>query len=183
MARTKLDLLDQEIRHYLGLPYTKNVIKNGKIVDEQILGGKGNWKEIKNETQKIAKKEDINLSELNPVQLYNFQKKHHIGIDCSGLVCQLLNFYFHAELNPRRTSADMLTSAPISRQIDINQIKTGDLIRQKKGHHVLFIVNKKGNTINYVDSSFSGRGVKYGQFDITDKLFTQQGFFRLFFLN
>ena len=42
MVRTKLNLLQQEIEHYIGLPYSKNIIKNGKIIKEQFLGGKGN---------------------------------------------------------------------------------------------------------------------------------------------
>jgi hypothetical protein len=73
----------------------------------------------------------------------------------------------------------MLTSTPISKEIKPNEIKTGDLVRQKNGHHVLFIIEKQGNIIKYVDSSFSGRGVKYGQTDLTNKSFIHQGFFRL----
>lgn len=184
MVRTKLSLLQQEIKHYLGLPYSMNLLKDGKIIKEQVLGGKGHWKDIETETQKIAQKENIDLSKLTPQQLYNFQKKHHIGIDCSGLACQLLNFYFQAGLNPRKTSADMLTSTPISKPItDLNSLQTGDLIRQKNGHHVLLITEKQGNIIHYINSSISDRGVKYGQFDLTDKSFIHQGFFRLFFLD
>ncbi len=184
MVRNKLSLLKREISHYIGLPYSRNILKNGKIIKEQLLGGKGNWKDLKNETQKIAKKEKIDLSKLNKQQLYNFQKKHHIGIDCSGLICQLLNFYFNSNLNPRKTSADMLTSSPISKKIiNPNDLQTGDLVRQKNGRHALFIIDKQNDTISYVDSSFSGRGVKYGQADLANKSFIHQGFFRLFFLN
>lgn len=184
MVRNKLDLLKQEIEHYIGLPYSKNILKDGKVIKEQVLGAKGNWKDIEIESQKIAQKNKVNLLKLNQQDLYNFRKKNNIGIDCSGLACQLLNFYFQANLDPRKTSANMLTSAPISKPItDFNNIQTGDLIRQKDGHHVLFVINKIGNTINYVDSSFSGRGVKYGQFDLTNKSFNNQGIFRLFFLN
>ena len=184
MAGNKLDLLLQEIEHYIGLPYSKNILENGKIIEKQILDGKGNWKDIEIETQKIAQKENIDLSKLTKQEFYNFQKKHHIGIDCSGLVCQLSNFFFESKLNPLQTSANMLTSNPISKEItDLNNIQTGDLVRQKNGHHVLFIINKTGNIINYVDSSFSGRGVKYGKADLTDKSFDNQGIFRLFFLN
>lgn len=184
MVRNKLKELHQEISHYLNLPYSKNVLKDGKVIKEQILGGKGYWQDIFKETQRIATLNNVDLSKLNQKQLYNFQKKHHIGIDCSGLVCQLLNFYFKTELNPRKTSAHMLTSSPISQEItDLNQVTTGDLVRQKDGHHVLFIIQKTGNIIDYVDSSLWGRGVKYGQFDLTDKNFQHQGFFRLLFLN
>ena len=183
MAGNKLDLLKQEIQYYIGLPYSKNILKDGKIIKEQFLGGKGNYRQIATETIKLAQKQKIDLTKLNNQEFYNFQKKNHIGIDCSGLVCQLLNFYFNSNLNPRKTSADMLTSSPVSKEIQPDEIVTGDLVRQKDGHHVLFIIEKIGNTINYVDSSFSGRGVRYGSVDVTDKSFKNQGFYRLLLLN
>jgi hypothetical protein len=73
----------------------------------------------------------------------------------------------------------MLTSAPISKEIKSDEIKTGDLVRQKNGHHVLFIIEKQGNIITYIDSSREGRGVKFGKADITNKDFQHDGFFRL----
>ena len=184
MVGNKLNILYQEIDHYLNLPYSKNVLKNGKIIKEQVLGGKGYWKDIDTETQKIAKLQHVDLSIITPKQLYQFQKKNHIGIDCSGLVCQLLNFYFKTHLDPRKTSANMLTSTPLSFSItNPNDLSTGDLVRQKDGHHVLFIIEKSGDTVKYVDSSLWGRGVKYGQFKIDDSSFEHQGFFRLFLFN
>jgi len=179
MVRIKLIELQEEIGYYIGLPYSKNILKDGKIIKEQFLGGKGNYRQIATETIKLAQKQNIDLIKLSNQEFYNFQKKNHLGIDCSGLVCQLLNFYFDAKLEPRKTSADMLTSAPISKEIKPNEIQTGDLVRQKKGHHVLFIIEKQKNIIFYVDSSILGRGVRYGQADLTDKSFTHQGFFRL----
>lgn len=166
-----------------------NIIRNGKIIKERVLGGKGHWKDIKKETQKIAASQKINLKKLTSKQLYQFQKKHKIGIDCSGLATQLLIFYGRilgkkVSLNPRRTSADMLTSAPLAAKItDYNLIQTGDLVRQKNGHHLLFIIEKNGKIVKYVDSSFWGRGVKYGQFDIADPTFDNQGIYRLFLFN
>ena len=184
MAGNKLDLLKQEIQYYIGLPYSKNILKDGKIIKEQFLGGKGNYRQIATETIRLAQQQKIDLLKLSNQEFYNFQKKNHLGIDCSGLVCQLLNFYFQADLNPRKTSADMLTSAPISKKItDLDKIQTGDLVRQSNGHHVLFVIEKQNNTIYYVDSSLKGRGVKYGEADITDKNFIHQGFYRLLFLD
>jgi len=181
MVGTKLK---QEINHYLNLPYMTNILRNGKVVKERILGGKGNWKDIQKETQKIAKKEKINLQKLTPKQFYNFQKKHKIGIDCSGLVTQLLNFYFKTKLNPRKNSADMLTSIPLSQKVEnFQDIQPGDLVRQKNGRHVLFVVEKNGTKISYVDSSFYGRGVKYGEADLTDPSFDNQGVYRLLLLD
>lgn len=189
MVGSKLKKLKQEINNYIGLPYMTNIIRDGKIIKERVLGGKGHWKDIKKETQKLATSQNLNLKKLTSKQIYQFQKKHKIGIDCSGLASQLLIFYGHIlgkkiNLNPRRTSADMLTSTPLSLKItDYNQIQTGDLVRQKNGHHILFIIEKVGKNINYVDSSFWGRGVHYGQFDITDPTFDNQGIYRLLLLN
>ena len=184
MAGNKLELLKQEIQYYIGLPYSKNILKDRKIIKEQFLGGKGNYRQIAAETIRLAQKQKIDLVKLTNQEFYNFQKKNHLGIDCSGLVCQLLNFYFNAKLEPRKISASMLTSSPISQEItDLNDLQTGDLIRQKNGHHVLFIIEKTSNIINYVESSLSGRGVKYGKANITDKSFKHQGFYRLFFLD
>ena len=184
MVGTQLNKLKQEIGHYIDLPYMCNTLKNGVVIKERFLGGKGNWKEIKKQTISLAKKEKIDLNKLTRQQLYNFQKKHHLGIDCSGLATQLLNFYFNSHLNPRRTSADMLTSTKLSKKIDdFNDIQTGDMVRQKNGHHVLFIIEKQNQTVHYVESSLSGRGVKYGKFNITDQSFDNQGIYRLFFFN
>ncbi|HBP51163.1 TPA: hypothetical protein DD455_02415 [Candidatus Shapirobacteria bacterium] len=73
----------------------------------------------------------------------------------------------------------MLSSAPLSKQIDISDTQTADLIRQKDGHHLLFVIEKIGDKVVYVDSSRKGRGVRYGEFDITDKNFKHNGVFRL----
>lgn len=186
MVGTKLiDKLKQEANHYLNLPYMINILRDGKIIKERFLGGKGNWKDIQKELKRLAKQEKVILDKLTPQKLYNFQKKHKIGIDCSGLATQLLIFYGalvnkKITLNPRKTSADMLTSTPLSQKItDFDLIQPGDLIRQKNGHHVLFILEKRGKIVDYIDSSFDGRGVKYGQANISDPLFDNQGIFRL----
>lgn len=190
MVRNELiDQLNTEISHYIGIPYWKNIIKDGKIIKEGYFGGKGNAKDIALKTVELANSQNIKILNLNPKQIYNFQKKNKIGIDCSGLVCQLLIFYGNLlnkkiSLNPRKTSADMLTSTPLSRKItNQKDIKTGDLIRQKNGHHILFVINKDKDIITYVDSSRLGRGVRYGQANLTDKNFQNQGVYRLLFLD
>lgn len=187
MVGTKLIKdLKLEINKYIGLPYWKNVLKDGKVIKEGFAGGKGNAKDIALKTVELANLKKIKLLNLSEKEIYNFQKKNKIGIDCSGLVCQLLNFYGNLigkniDLNPRKTSADMLTSKPLSKPIISKaDIQTGDLIRQKNGHHVLFIIEKDNNLITYVDSSRENRGVHYGQIDLTDSNFENQGIFRLF---
>ena len=185
MVRIKLTEFQEEIGHYLGIPYWKNKLENGKIIKEGFLGGKGNCRQIASETIRLAQKQNIDLTKLSNQEFYNFQKKNHIGVDCSGLACQLFIFYGQligkkVELNIRRTSADMLTSSPLAKEIKLKDIQTGDLIRQKNGHHLLFIIDKEGDIINYIDSSREGRGVKFGQYNIKDKTFENQGIYRLF---
>ena len=189
MAGTQLVKLKQEINHYLGIPYMINTLKNNKVVNEKFLGAKGDWKQISLETQRIAKIEKIDLKSLNSSKLYNFQKKHHLGIDCSGLATNLLIYYGNlinkkVDLNIRKTSANHLTSTKLSQKIENpNDIKTGDLVRQKNGHHVLFIIEKKNNIVYYVDSSRKNRKVCLGEFDLTDTSFDNQGIYRLFFFD
>ena len=190
MVRNQLiEQLKVEINHYIGIPYCKNVVKDGKVIKERFMGAKGNAKDIALQTVNLANQQKIKILDLSSQQIYNFQKKNKIGIDCSGLVSHLLIFYGNLlgkkiDLNIRKTSADMLTSAPLSKEIKkYDDIQTGDLIRQKNGHHVLFIIDKQGDTINYVDSSQEGRGVKYGQFNLNDKNFDNQGIYRLLFLS
>ncbi len=186
MVGTKLiKELKLEINKYVGIPYWKNVLKDGKIIKEGFMGGKGNAKDIALKTVELANNQNLKLLNLSEKEIYNFQKKNKIGIDCSGLVCQLLIFYGNLigkdiNLNPRKTSADMLTSKPLSKKINNNDIQTGDLIRQKNGHHVLFVVEKNDSVITYVDSSRENRGVHYGQAKLTDSNFENQGIFRLF---
>jgi predicted nucleic-acid-binding Zn-ribbon protein len=178
MVGNKLSDLKSEINHYIGIPYFSNVGKF-KTIGDNAKVGKGTAKEIAQTTIKLANLDGIKLTGLTASQIYTFQKKKHLGIDCSGLVCILLNFYQHTRLEVRKTSADMLTSSPLSQKIDIQNTATGDLVRQKSGHHVLFIIEKIDNIIYYVDSSVRGRGVRYGQFDINDDNFVYQGIFRL----
>lgn len=151
MARTKLiSELKTEIDHYLGIPY---FINSQKLAKDNLYVGKGTWQEIK----KISND-------------YKTLKKLGIGIDCSGLVVHLLNFFFDLHLDVRKTSANMLTSPPLSSQVsDYAHIKTGDLVRQKNGHHVLFVIKANNQNIECVESSRQGRGVHYSSVPKTSK--------------
>lgn len=165
MARTKLD---QEIKHYLGLPYFIN--KPIRHLSQNALVGKGTWQEISAEAQKL----NPDFNNLSPEHKYNFLKKHHLGIDCSGLVYHLLNrLCFVNQLFPdiQHVSADILTNHQNSHKItSYDQIKPADLIRTHRGHHVIFIVKKTGRTIHYIHSSdrTQTRGVHLGTITITD---------------
>lgn len=177
MVRTKLEELRKEILNYIGIPYHTNIPK--VLSKDNVVVGKGNAKEIALKTIEIANNSNIKLINLSAQEIYNLQKKNKIGIDCSGLACHLLNFFFNQKIDVRRTSANMLTSPPLSRRIDVHDIQTADIIRQKNGHHVLFVIEKINNTVIYVDSSRLGRGVRYGEFEIDDQNFKHEGAFRL----
>ena len=175
MDRIKLKKnLEQEIAHYLNIPYFINFPKNPhQRLAVQV--SKGNWQQVQKYTARLAKKENVKLSALTSRQLYNFQKKHHIGIDCSGLVYHLLDFLYQqshhqsirfkligaeGKTSPRRLSAHLLTSLPNAVPITPDQILPGDLIRSLYGRHVMFVIKKTTKGLKVVDSSRQGRGVR-----------------------
>lgn len=170
MDRIKLEKdLTEEISHYLGLPYFINTPQN-PLQKLSVQVGKGNWRQIQKYTQNLAKKQKIKLT---PQNTYAFQKKNHIGLDCSALAYHLLDFLYQkkhrrsikpyllgteGKTGPRRLSANLLTSSPNA--IITKNPKPGDLIRQKNGHHVLFIYKVTPDKIYYVHSSRQSRKVK-----------------------
>jgi hypothetical protein len=184
MVRTKLEQLKEEIQHYIGIPYWRNKLKEGKIIIEGFSGGKGTCQQIAVETIRLAKEQNIDLLKFTDKQIYNFQKKNKIGIDCSGLSYNLLDkyseilgkssIYYHvigteSKKGVRRVSSDLLTSPINSIKINnIKDVKTGDLIRFNQGKHVMFVVEIKENQIFFVHSSefTKTKGVHYGTVDI-----------------
>jgi len=174
------DKLIIEVEKYLGLPYFSNSGKH-KTLGNNVFVGKGSAQEIALATINLANQARIKLVNLTSSQIYNFQKKHYLGIDCSGLACHLLNYCFGAHLDVRKTSANMLTSSPISQQIESIDTRAGDLIRQKNGRHVLIIISNNKKQITYIHSSRETHGVVLETKNITD--IHNQGFFRLLLLN
>ncbi|MFA6518536.1 MAG: hypothetical protein WCV93_02665 [Candidatus Shapirobacteria bacterium] len=190
MARTKLEkLLTEEVNHYLGIPYAKNYWKNNLLIKEAILGGKGTWPEIDYATTCAGEKYQVDITSLSPKELYNFQKKHKIGIDCSGLVYHLLDFIDknigangilfkvvsvnpnHGKYGVRSLSADSLTNSINSYPItNYSHVQLGDLIRHHQGKHTLLITGQKNNRLNYVHSSLTTlvSGVHTGYIKIID---------------
>jgi hypothetical protein len=168
MVRNKLDL---EIQKYLGLPYFINAGRHKVVSTNNALVGKGSAREIALQTIEFANQQNVKLLDLNSKQIYNFQKKNHLGIDCSGLVCHLLNLKYDV----RKTSANMLTSKPISRQV--KKLEPLDLIRQKNGHHVLLVLSIDQNLITYIHSAASTHGVVIETKRLSD--IPHQGFWRI----
>lgn len=180
MVRIKLNELKQEIAKYIGIPYFINLPPRKLDKPDPVLVGKGSAKEIALKTIELANLQNLKLVNLTDKEIYNFQKKNQIGIDCSGLVSNLLNFILGSNVLPvTQTSANALTSIPLSVQVPLTDIQTADLIRQKNGHHVIFVIEKINDTIFYVHSSLPGRGVRYGQFNLKHPEITIDGIFRL----
>lgn len=146
-------MVRDKLNNYLGLPYFSNVGKHQVMSRNNALVGKGTAHEIALQTIELANLQNIKLLNLTPSQLYNFQKKNHLGIDCSGLICHLLNL----KVDVRKTSADMLTSPPISSPTTI--LQPNDLIRQKQGKHVLLVLSVDKKMVTYIHSSQSKHGV------------------------
>ncbi len=146
-------MVGDKLSSYLGLPYFSNVGRHKVMSRNNALVGKGSAKEIALQTIEFANLQNVKLLELTPPQIYNFQKKNHLGIDCSGLVCHLLDLKYDV----RKTSADMLTSAPISKPV--KKLMKNDLIRQKNGKHVLLVLNVNKDLVTYVHSSVANHGV------------------------
>ena len=185
MNNKATEFIKAAIAPYLGIPYFINTPKNTDQ-DSDAKVGKGNFEQIAKLTIQKAKFTNTDLSNATPEQIYQFQKKHQIGIDCSGLVFHLLNalsmYLFNQDLNliligtngkkgVRRLSAHLLTSPPNAIEVkDYESIQTGDLIRMDQGKHVLFVIEKINHQINYVHSSHQTkkRGVHLGQISIID---------------
>jgi hypothetical protein len=164
-------MVRDKLKDYLGLPYFTNIGRHKTFSKNNAIVGKGSAKEIALYTIELANLSNIKLLDLTPQQIYNFQKKNHLGIDCSGLVCHLLDL----KLDIRKTSANILTSSPISKSV--KKLQPDDLIRQKNGKHVLLVLDVNKDLITYVHSSRDTKGVVIQTKNIKD--IENQGFWRI----
>jgi hypothetical protein len=166
-------------------PYYQNLRKQTK---HPVLSGKGTPSEIEAEIKKLIKiKPSIAKYNYNSTRLALVEAD--IGIDCSGLVVNLLHQFILDtlkvslssmippsafslprwlifKLRPRTNlSAHKLTWPPISEPIDFNQAKPGDLIKVGKGHIAIVTQTtyQKGQIqkIRYAHST-PDYGVNYG---------------------
>jgi len=163
------------IKEYLELPIGGKKIKSPYFMNIRkqraglrVLVGKGKAEEMKREIQVLAKIKKINLKELSSKKIRKFMMSQDIGIDCSGFVTHILNFWLHQtgknslinylkfpndslisklkrKLRPvENIGANLLTSELNCTKItNLNNIRPGDLIRskgkQRNSYHVLMI--------------------------------------------
>lgn len=166
-----LEIIDEYLKLHLGgkevqCPYYMNTVKERAGL--RALIGKGEPTEIEKEVMVWAKLKDFDLYKSSPMQIREFMIKHNIGIDCSGFIVHVLNFWLKTEgkyaldryliykkngiidrirrmIRPvENISANTLTNIDNCQNIDdLNQIQPGDLIRskgkQKNSHHVMLI--------------------------------------------
>ena len=182
------------LNHYLNIkvggkkivcPYYQNLRKQTK---PPVFAGKGTPSEIEAEIKKLIKiKPSIAKYNYNSTRLALVEAD--IGIDCSGLVVSLLNQFILDtlkvslfsvispsafslpkwlifKLRPRTNlSAHKLTWPPISKPVNFNQAKPGDLIKVGKGHIAIVTQTtyQKGQIqkITYAHST-PDYGVNYG---------------------
>ena len=138
-------------------------------------GGKGNPQENIMHTNSKAKEKNIDLNKQSEREIVLFMKKNRIGVDCSGFAFWMLNALdlekggngiyddipnSRGKIIKIRASTKMLTDEGISFFVQkINEIKPGDMIRLRGGHHLAVVLeiekDKDRNTqkIIYAHSS------------------------------
>ena len=158
-------------------PYYQNVWKTTK---KPVYSGKGLPKEIEKEIEKLVDQKPI-LRTVDKETFRHYLVMAGIGIDCSGLVFNLLNQYLIDKfgqqlkesvnlkgkpvyrqiifrLRPRTNlSAHELTSFPVSQKIDWQDSQPGDLLKVGRPHVALitkvWLKNKKISKIQYAHST------------------------------
>jgi hypothetical protein len=181
MVRVELERLKQEILSYVGIPYFINIPPVKLDHSDPVMVGKGTSKEIALKTIEYANDQKIKIMDLSPIEIYRFQKKHRLGIDCSGLAYNLLKF-----MNPSidqevinsskqtgvtHISANDLTNLTNATPVtNYSDIQPGDLIRIDNGKHVIFIIERISDVISCVHSSQKTKttGVHFARVEITE---------------
>jgi len=140
-------------------------------------GGKASPQEIIMHTNSKAKENNIDLNKQSEHEIVLFMKKNRIGVDCSGFAFWMLNVLdlekggngiaddipnSKGKVIKIRASTKMLTDEGVSVFVkEINEIKPGDMIRLRGGHHLAVVLeiekDKDRNTkkIIYAHSSSS----------------------------
>ena len=141
----------------------------------RVFLGKGEAREIIEETTLIARQKNIDLKTVSKQELYQFLTKHHLGIDCSALATYILKAEYKEKKqiniisrihivsfwkNPFRylisltrpienISVRVLANNKNSREIkNLNQILPGDMVIRHNLRHLLLV--KKMETENNI---------------------------------
>lgn len=165
-------------------PYFKNYKKNSGM-KLRSLSGKGTPEEIVMETKIHAHLSGFSWQTASRKEIRKFMEKRDIGIDCSGFIVWIFYFWFKKDyginffsntrkqfrdkflkwirilLRPSQNiDANDLTSNRLALRItDFQDVEPGDIIRSRKGKHVIFITKVlyspegKVKRIHYVHST------------------------------
>lgn len=148
----------------LACPYFRNAEKKK---DLRSLMGKGTPDEIETEAKIWEKAKKVDFKKMDATQIREFLIQRNIGIDCSGFVAHIINYWHKRayskpiwskiytprkgvvnwikyKLRPvEKIGADILTSNHNAYAIELNDVKPGDVVRlkwkKKNSHHILFI--------------------------------------------
>lgn len=157
----ELKIKGQKVR----CPYFINL--NG-ILKSPVMSGKGTPVEI----ESIANTFLQDLNDVNEEEIRTRMIDRGLGVDCSGLVYNIYDFWIGEKFEGKKSlrdflptvsilnirkylsrtfkpqnsiSADEFTSSPLANKIEIKEARPGDLIRTRGGKHVLFITEVEKN--------------------------------------
>jgi hypothetical protein len=134
----------------------------------RVLVGKGDPGEIAREVNVIAQLKSVDLTVLNEDEIRLLMQDSHVGIDCSGFLTHILNYWLKNQgdrplisyvkfenndllsklkrkLRPvEHLGAKLLTNLDNCKEVtEINDIRPGDFIRskgmRKNSHHIILI--------------------------------------------
>ena len=179
-------LLDRYMNLRIGDKHLRTAYWRDRRKLQGFLGGKGRPDELENAIVMEVNKRELDLTTMTEHELRAFMKQAKIGMDCSGLVYQLLSAFdrsFRERVVPTpggkpdndkrfRTNADSLTNEQNTTPVDkLSDIRFGDLIRMDGGRHVLMVVQVSDDMIRYTHSSDMTKttGVHIGRIMIEDR--------------
>lgn len=171
-------------------PYFINIRKQRAGL--RVLVGKGDPGEIIREVIVTAKYRGIDLGKMSSEQIREFMQNNNIGIECSGFVVHVLNYWLHQQglrplvkylkfpnnnpiqklkrlLRPvENISSNLLTSELNCQKIEnLNEMLPGDLIRlkgrQKNASHVLLVTKVILEDEKIVEFSYVESSRDYGK--------------------
>lgn len=204
--------IKQRIENYKQLHFgnkkvvTPYFINDKRRKDLRAMVGKGTPEEITMEAKIWEKLKGVSLDQLSSEDIKEFLTARGLGIDCSGFIVHILDSYYKKTKNNHiwnylkipntnliskvryylrpveQLGAEVITNLDNCYEVDIKDIKPGDLIRSKtkknNGHHIMIITeverNSHGDIINieYTHSTphyQKDNGVKTGLIEIIDQ--------------
>jgi hypothetical protein len=153
-----------------------------RLLTNPIFAGKGTPEEIESAAVNLVENSG-NITTADEIR--DLMHKAGLGIDCSGLVYQIYDFwlqdvkksqpisaflpkvnplfirkYLSRKMKPQSSfGANEQTSSPFATKIELSEVRPGDLIRSRGGKHILFIieVEKDEKFVNRIKFVHSSR--------------------------